>query len=211
MPFELFIALRYLVARRKQAFISLISVISTIGVAVGVMALIIALALMTGLQGELRSRIVGASPHIYVLKAGDGLADTAAEMQAIRAVPRVIGASPGVMGKALASSGEQQAFISVKGVDPATEGEVTDVSERMVGGSMAALSSRDADSRWPVLSPPIICTCPTRRRGKDWSSASARPSRCCGTPCAIPGRRRRSTRNARISSRPNTPLRIRPC
>ncbi len=146
MPFELFIALRYLVARRKQAFISLISVISTIGVAVGVMALIIALALMTGLQGELRSRIVGASPHIYVLKAGDGLADAAAEMRAIRAVPRVIGASPGVMGKALASSGEQQAFISVKGVDPATEHEVTDVSERMVGGSMAALSDRDTDS-----------------------------------------------------------------
>lgn len=145
MPFELFIALRYLVARRKQAFISLISVISTMGVAVGVMALIIALALMTGLQGELRSRIVGASPHIYVLKAGEGLADAASEMRAIRAVPRVIGASPGVMGKALASSGEQQAFISVKGVDPATEGEVTDVSERMVDGSMAALSGRDAD------------------------------------------------------------------
>ena len=59
MPFELFLALRYLVARRKQAFLSLISVISTIGVAVGVMALVIALALMTGLQGELRDRIVG--------------------------------------------------------------------------------------------------------------------------------------------------------
>ncbi len=145
MPFELFVALRYLVARRKQAFISLISVISTLGVAVGVMALIIALALMTGLQGELRSRIVGASPHIYVLKAGDGLADVPAELQAIRAVPRVQGASPGVMGKALVSSGEQQAFISVKGVDPTTEGEVTDVSERMVSGRMADLSGRDVE------------------------------------------------------------------
>lgn len=146
MPFELFVALRYLVARRKQAFISLISVISTLGVAVGVMALIIALALMTGLQGELRSRIVGASPHIYVLKAGEGLADVAGELAAIREVPRVTGASPGVMGKALASSGEQQAFISVKGVDPATEAEVTDVSDRMVEGSMTALSQRDAAS-----------------------------------------------------------------
>jgi lipoprotein-releasing system permease protein len=146
MPFELFIALRYLVARRKQAFISLISVISTAGVAVGVMALIIALALMTGLQGELRSRIVGASPHIYVLKAGEGLVEPAREVAAIRAVPQVVGASPGVMGKALASSGEQQAFISVKGVDPATEGEVTDVSDRMVAGTMAALTGRSDDS-----------------------------------------------------------------
>ena len=56
LPFELFVALRYLLARRKQAFISLISLISMLGVAVGVMALLIALALMTGLQGELRDR-----------------------------------------------------------------------------------------------------------------------------------------------------------
>jgi lipoprotein-releasing system permease protein len=145
MPFELYVALRYLVARRRQAFISLISLISTVGVAVGVMALIIALALMTGLQGELRSRIVGASPHIYVLKAGEGLVDAAAEVQAVREVPRVIGASPGVMGKALASAGERQAFISVKGVDPATEGDVTDVSDRMVQGSMTALAARPED------------------------------------------------------------------
>ena len=54
MPFELYVAVRYLLAKRKQAFISLISLISTIGVAVGVTALVIALALMTGLLGELR-------------------------------------------------------------------------------------------------------------------------------------------------------------
>ena len=84
MPFELFLALRYLVARRKQAFLSLISVISTIGVAVGVMALIIALALMTGLQGELRDRIVGASPHIYVWKVGEGMTDVAGDMARIK-------------------------------------------------------------------------------------------------------------------------------
>ena len=66
MGFELFVALRYLLARRRQAFISLISLISTIGVAVGVMALVIALALMTGLQGELRDRILGSTAHVYV-------------------------------------------------------------------------------------------------------------------------------------------------
>ena len=70
LPFELFIALRYLLARRKQAFISLISLISVLGVAVGVMALLIALALMTGLQGELRDRIVGSTAHVYVFKVG---------------------------------------------------------------------------------------------------------------------------------------------
>ena len=89
MPFELFLALRYLVARRKQAFLSLISVISTVGVAVGVMALIIALALMTGLQGELRDRIVGASPHIYVWQVGEGLTDVPRDMARLKQVPRV--------------------------------------------------------------------------------------------------------------------------
>jgi len=58
VPFELHIALRYLLAKRKQSFISVISLISTLGVVVGVMALVIALALMTGLQGELRNRIL---------------------------------------------------------------------------------------------------------------------------------------------------------
>ena len=66
MRFELHIALRYLLARRKQAFISVISLISTLGVAVGVMALVIALALTTGLQGEMRDRLLGAMAHEYV-------------------------------------------------------------------------------------------------------------------------------------------------
>ena len=64
VPFELHVAFRYLVAKRKQAFISVISFISTLGVTVGVMALVIAQALMTGLQGEIRDRILGANPHI---------------------------------------------------------------------------------------------------------------------------------------------------
>ena len=71
MPFELRVALRYLTARRKQAFISLISGISVLGVAVGVMALLIALGLMTGLQGEIRTRILGATAHVSVFRSGN--------------------------------------------------------------------------------------------------------------------------------------------
>src|SRR6186997_1609731 len=111
MPFELFVALRYLLAKRKQAFISLISLISTLGVAVGVMALIIALALMTGLQGELRDRILGASAHVYVWKAG-GIADYQTEVAKLTAVPGVVGAGPAILGKALIVAGDAQEFIS---------------------------------------------------------------------------------------------------
>src|SRR5918992_240648 len=103
MSFELFVALRYLLAKRKQAFISLISLISILGVMVGVMALLIALALMTGLQGELRDRIVGAAAHVYVMKAG-GITDAQGEVQKLLTIPRVIGAAPIVQGKALLTS-----------------------------------------------------------------------------------------------------------
>ena len=83
IPFELHIALRYLLAKRKQAFISVISFISTLGVTVGVMALVIALALMTGLQQELRDRILGSNPHIYVWNI-DGIVDYHAEADRLR-------------------------------------------------------------------------------------------------------------------------------
>src|SRR5437016_2602607 len=90
VPFELHIALRYLLAKRKQAFISVISLISTLGVTVGVMAVIVALALMTGLQGELQSRIVGANPHIYVWNQ-NGIEDHRAEAAKLRQVAHVTG------------------------------------------------------------------------------------------------------------------------
>jgi lipoprotein-releasing system permease protein len=131
--FELFIALRYLLARRKQAFISVISLISTVGVGVGVIALIVALALMTGLQGELRDRILGSTAHIYVFKTG-GIEDYHAEIRKLMTVPRVVGAAPAIMGKALISSPQGKSFITIKGIDPALEPNVTDLKRSMQKG-----------------------------------------------------------------------------
>jgi lipoprotein-releasing system permease protein len=142
LPFELFVAIRYLLARRKQAFISLISFISVLGLMVGVMAVLIALALMTGLQGELRDRIVGASAHVYVFKlpAEQGIADTAAEIGKLKEVPRVVGVAPAVLGKGLLTSGpDRQAPVSLKGIDPALEPTVTDVRKAMTHGSLDAI------------------------------------------------------------------------
>lgn len=144
MSFELFIARRYLLARRKQAFISLISLISTIGVAVGVMALIIALALMTGLQGELRDRILGSAAHMYVWKAG-GIDDYRAEVKKLLAVPRVVGAAPAILGKALISAAGGDAFITFKGIDPSLEPNVTDIERTMVRGDVKDLVARNEE------------------------------------------------------------------
>jgi lipoprotein-releasing system permease protein len=140
LPFELHIALRYLLAKRKQAFISVISLISTLGVAVGVMALVIALALMTGLQQEVRDRILGSSPHVFVWKYG-GIADYQAEAALLRKIPGVIGAAPAILGRALITSPSGEAFITLKGIDPALEPGVTDIRSALEQGSLDALDA----------------------------------------------------------------------
>ena len=142
MPFELQIALRYLLAKRQQAFISIISLVSTLGVTVGVMALIIALALMTGLQSELRDRILGSTAHIFVFKS-TGIQDYQAEIASLRKVPRVVGAAPAIIGRALASSPSADAFISFKGIDPALEASVTEIEKSIVSGKLTDLHPRE--------------------------------------------------------------------
>jgi lipoprotein-releasing system permease protein len=144
MPFELQIALRYLLAKRRQVFISVITLVSTLGVTVGVMALVIALAIMTGMQQELQDRILGAMAHVNVWKTG-GVDDYRAEVDKLRNVPGIIGAAPAVYGKALVSTERNEGFITVKGVDPALEYAVTNVAGAMTGGSLEALADNGGD------------------------------------------------------------------
>lgn len=150
MPFELFVALRYLLARRKQAFISLISLISTIGVAVGVMALVIALALMTGLQGELRDRILGSTAHVYVWKT-KGIEDYRAEIAKLLRIDGVVGAAPAILGKALIVTDRDEAFIDFKGVDPVLERSVTDIERAMQSGRLDALKHESEEEPPGIL------------------------------------------------------------
>jgi lipoprotein-releasing system permease protein len=140
MAFELFVAFRYLLAGRKQAFISLISLISVLGVAVGVMALLVALALMTGLQTELRDRLIGAAAHVYVFKVG-GIQDPATEIERLRGLPRVTAAAPVVLGKGLVRSDANDAFIEVKGIDPAGEQGMSGLQRSLTSGSLEGLTS----------------------------------------------------------------------
>ncbi|MCC7177168.1 MAG: lipoprotein-releasing ABC transporter permease subunit [Acidobacteria bacterium] len=150
MPFELQIALRYLLAKRRQVFISVISLVSTVGVTVGVMALVIALALMTGLQGELRDRILGSSAHVYVWKPS-GLVDYRAEVEKMKAIPGVQGAAPALLGKALVTSDKGESFITVKGIDPALEGDVTDLRRSMTAGAVEDLRPATEDAFAGIL------------------------------------------------------------
>lgn len=138
-PFELYLALRYLTARRKQASIASTSIISMVGVAVGVMALVIALALMTGLAEEIRDRIIGGSAHVYVYRAG-GFDDYRAEAESLREVPGVVAAAPAVQGEALAFTRQAQAFVRIKGIDPELEAEATELGTSLTHGRLSDLS-----------------------------------------------------------------------
>ena len=141
MPFELRIALRYLSARRKQAFISVISAISVLGVVVGVMALMVALGLMTGLQREIRSKILGTTSHISVFRSqSDPFEDYRDVVEKVRHLPRVQGAAPAVYGKALLRSPSGDAVATVKGIVPAQERTVTELASQVEEGSLDSLA-----------------------------------------------------------------------
>ena len=144
MPFELQIALRYLLGRRRQAFISIISVVSTLGVTVGVLALILAMAMMTGLQSELRDRILGSTAHAFVFKS-TGIQDYRAEIEALRKVPHVVGAAPALIGRAMVSTPGADGFVQFKGIEPELEATVTDIEKSIVAGKLADLKPRNED------------------------------------------------------------------
>ena len=144
LPFELYVSLRYLVARRKQASMASTSLISVLGVTVGVTALIVALALMTGLQQELRDRIVGSQAHVYVWNVLEGgFADYREAARTLAALPRVEAAAPAIPGRALARSRRGDVFMNVKGIDPELEAAVTELDTSLSSGSLADLSGYD--------------------------------------------------------------------
>jgi len=152
LPYELLIALRYLTAKRKQAFISIISAISVLGVVVGVMALMVALGLMTGLQKEIRSKILGTTAHISLFRSrGEGFDDYRQVVQRARQLPHVLGAAPAVYGKGIVASAAGQALATFKGIVPAEEKTVTDIALQIEGGSLDALAGPPGAVPPPIL------------------------------------------------------------
>lgn len=156
MPFELRVALRYLLAQRRQLFISVISTISTLGVVVGVMILLIALAILTGFQGELRSRILGAASHLSIYRDdGQPFEDYRRVVEILGTVEGIEGSAPVLYGKALVSSGTGSGLVTLKGIDPALERDVTEFGEKMISGDLGDLSAKGGEEATDVL-PPIV-------------------------------------------------------
>ncbi|HEX7728271.1 MAG TPA: FtsX-like permease family protein [Terracidiphilus sp.] len=136
MRFELFIAARYLRAKRRQAVVGVVTSISIAGVAAGVAALILALAITNGMRRDLQDRLLGASAHIDLMRvASDGIKDWPPLLARLKQVPHVTAAAPGLYGQVLVSRGPRAGFALIKGIIPADERTVSNLLDFMVQGS----------------------------------------------------------------------------
>lgn len=135
-PLALFVGLRYTRSRRRNHFISFISLISTVGIALGVIVLITVLSVMNGFHKEVRERILGMASHGDIQAVDGRMEDWRDAMALARRHPRVLGAAPYVEGQAMLSHAREVTGAVVRGVDPALEPEVVDVGAHMVAGSL---------------------------------------------------------------------------
>jgi lipoprotein-releasing system permease protein len=143
MKYELFIGLRYLKARRQETFISLITVISILGVMIGVMTLNVVMAVMTGFEETLRDRLLGINAHIALLKSGDQLSEYEELLQRVIKQEGVVAASPAIYGQVMLTSGSRVSGVVVRGVDPERVNAVVDLQRYMKQGSIAGLKQQN--------------------------------------------------------------------
>lgn len=136
LPYEVFIGLRYLKAKRKQTFISIITFISIAGVAVGVMALIVVLSVMTGFHEDLRDKILGTNSHIVITSYGHGMKNFEDVVTTVQNNKNVEAATPFIYSQVMLTSENNVTGVVVRGIDPEREAKVTKVSGNMAQGSL---------------------------------------------------------------------------
>ncbi|HZC23559.1 MAG TPA: ABC transporter permease, partial [Candidatus Binatia bacterium] len=147
MRFELFIASRYLRAKRRQAFIGIITAISIAGVAAGVASLVVALAINNGFRQDLQQRLLGSTSHISLQRvADDGIKDWPPLMSRLAKQPHVVAAAPAIFEQVLISRGPRARGAVLKGMIPKYERQVGDLLSTIKEGSADALEDSTADS-----------------------------------------------------------------
>jgi len=140
-PVELFIGLRYLRAKRRTRFVSFITLISLLGIALGVAALIVILSVMNGFEGELRSRLLSMSAHGYVTGSGGVTRDWRSLVNEVVAEPGVAAAAPFVQMEGMIQSGRDLQAVLVHGVDPAFEGALSGDMINLIEGDLRNLQA----------------------------------------------------------------------
>ena len=143
MRFELFLAARYLRAKRRQAVVGIVTAISVAGVAAGVAALVIALAITNGMRRDLQDKLLGSTSHVELLRVqADGIRDWRPLLERLRRLPHVTAAAPGIFEEVMVSHGPRAGFAYLKGIIPNQERTVSDLLDSLASGSAQSLNPR---------------------------------------------------------------------
>jgi len=152
MPYELFIGLRYLMAKRKQFFISINSIISILGVALGVWALIIVLAVMNGFETDIKEKILGTYSHVILMKYGnEGISKYSTLIEQVKGYARVVSASPFIYNQVMLTSKANVSGVVIRGIDPDSAVEVTNIGRAIKEGSLSELKTQGGDGATPGI------------------------------------------------------------
>src|SRR5436309_12779706 len=144
MNYELFIGLRYLQARRRETFISLITVISVLGVMIGVMTLNVVMAVMSGLHETLRDRLLGINAHIALIRSGEPLRDYENLIQQVSKENGVVAATPTIYGQVMLTAGSRVSGVVVRGIDPDRVSSVVNVQRFLREANLDGLNDQHA-------------------------------------------------------------------
>jgi len=151
MRFELFIAARYLRAKRRQAVVGVITLISVIGVAAGVASLIIALAITNGMRRDLQERLVGSTAHVMLMRtANDGMRDWQPLLERLKALPHVRAAAPALYEEVLIARGARSGGAQIEGIIPADQRAVSDILQSLKQGDPNALEPETKQAGEPA-------------------------------------------------------------
>jgi lipoprotein-releasing system permease protein len=197
MRFELFIAARYLRAKRRQAVIGVITAISVLGVAAGVASLIIALAINNGFRQDLQERLLGTTSHINLMRTeNDGIHDWPALQQRLQKLPHVQAAAPAIYEQVLISRGARAGGAVLKGIVPADERRVTALLETVHEGSAQPLADAEQRAEQAAAQPETPSSAPA----SDPSSLQGAAARLAEMPPIVLGKDLAQTLGATVGS-----------
>jgi lipoprotein-releasing system permease protein len=156
MSYEFLIGLRYLRSKRKSTSISIITFISMAGVALGVMALIVVLAVMTGFEEDLKEKILGTNAHVVVLKNNGGIEGYPGVMDRLKRVPGVVAATPFVYSQVMLTTGSNVSGVVLRGIEPKSDARVTNLKKSLVEGRLTDLEKTVASGTEGTPLPGVI-------------------------------------------------------
>ena len=201
MRFELFIAARYLRAKRRQAVIGVITAISILGVAAGVASLIIALAINNGFRQDLQERLLGSTSHINLMRVeNDGIQDWPALKARLETLPHVRAAAPAIYEQVLISRGARAGGAVLKGIVPDDERKVTTLLDSVHLGSAQPLADAERRAREQAGAPATQPASPAKAEDSDPSSLEGAADRLQAMPPIVLGKDLAETLGAGVGS-----------